>query len=511
MGHRMSDRVSTFTQRAAPVLQWTALAIALAFVATLAGLGPAVAIAPLAAILVVTFAVVTPLRYSAMALLAVALLVDNPGERPMDVRWRSPLLPIGEALYLNLHKLTGIDLLRFSALELALAAIALLLLYRKWTGDRIDDPLRLGALPNPMRSACAAMVAALLAMEVYGLARGGDFKNSLWQIRQLMWLPLIGVMMGNAIKTDRARRWLLRIVVVVACLRALLGVYVYVAIIRPSGQQAEYVLTHSDAILAVTAMLVAVMLVVARPCVEHVVLNLVAQPILLAGLIVNDRRIAFVSLAAGLCTIVLLSPPELKRLMRRLVLLSIPFALIYTAVGWNSSASLFKPVGILRSVTEQEDASSQTRDIENFNLIQTLKQHPIIGAGFGHEYYEKVQANRVDQIFAQYKFVAHNSVLWFLAIGGAVGFAVVWTFFGMAVSVSMIVLNVATASTDRAVALGTVAVVLSFTIQAWGDMGFQSWMGILLLGSFVGATGSLASALQHGQHIAGAPRSRVTS
>jgi hypothetical protein len=153
-------------------------------------------------------------------------------------------------------------------------------------------------------------------------------------------------------------------------------------------------------------------------------------------------------------------------------------------------------VGILRSVTEQKDASSQTRDIENFNLIQTLKRHPITGSGFGHEYVEVVQGNRVDQIFAQYRFVAHNSVLWFLAIGGAMGFGAVWTFFGMAVSVSTRVLRRATLSTDRAVALGTIAAVLCYTIQAWGDMGFQSWMGTLLLGSFVGATGSLAASLQ---------------
>lgn len=487
--------MSTFSTRAAPVLQWTTLAIVLAFAATLLGLGPIVAAVPLALVLIVTFGVVTPLRYSAVLLLAVALLVDNPGERPADGRWRSPLMPIGEALYLNLHKLTGIDILRFSGLEVALASIALLLLYRRWTVDDIDDPQGQGKLSNPMRSACAGMIIALLAMEAYGLARGGDFKNSLWQIRQLVWLPIIGVMFGNAIKTDRARRWLLRVIVGVAVLRALLGIYTYMAVIRPSGTPAEYVLTHSDAILAVTAMLVLIMLVVARPCIEHVMLNVAAQPILLAGLIVNDRRIAFVSLAAGMFTIVMLSPPELKRMLRRLVIVAIPFALLYTAIGWNSSAGVFKPVGILRSVTEQDDASSQTRDIENFNLIQTVKQHPLLGAGFGHEYVEIVQANRVDQIFAQYRFVAHNSVLWFLAIGGALGFAAVWTFFGMAVSVSLRVLHRAARSTDRAVALGAIGAVLSFTIQSWGDMGFQSWMGILVLGSLVGATGSLAATL----------------
>ena len=52
----------------------------------------------------------------------------------------------------------------------------------------------------------------------------------------------------------------------------------------------------------------------------------------------------------------------------------------------------------LRSMGSSEDSSTQTRDIENFNLIHTLKQHPVLGSGFGHEYIELVQADRVDVV-----------------------------------------------------------------------------------------------------------------
>jgi len=52
----------------------------------------------------------------------------------------------------------------------------------------------------------------------------------------------------------------------------------------------------------------------------------------------------------------------------------LPLVAVYAAAGWNSTSGVFKPVAMVRSVSSQEDSSSKTRDIENFNLIQTLKQ-----------------------------------------------------------------------------------------------------------------------------------------
>ena len=62
----------------------------------------------------------------------------------------------------------------------------------------------------------------------------------------------------------------------------------------------------------------------------------------------------------------------------------------------------------------------------------------IIGSGFGHEYFEMVEANRVDQYFAQYKYIAHNSVLWLLSLSGFLGFAAVWLVFPVAVLIALV-------------------------------------------------------------------------
>lgn len=486
--------MSQIAVRTAParLLFWPVVMAALGLVA--AGTGVVGPIVPLIGLLGLAVVLAVPMRWTAFTILALALVVDNPGERPMEGMWESPLLGVGRLLYLNLHNLTGIEALRFSALELLMGLLMLIIVGRKLRGDAIDDPLSLGALPNPMKMAFAWFFAAITFLELYGLARGGDFRNSLWQIRQLFWLPVLGVLFGNAFKTAGARKALLWALMAIAWIRSAIGAYFYFAVCRPQGIRPDYVTTHSDSLLTVVAMLIGLTALAERPSRQHLLLNAVLQPMLLLGLIVNNRRLAFVSLAVGVVTLIVLGPPVLIRFLKRSAIVAVPLVVIYAGVGWNSTAGIFKPVSMIRSVSSQKDSSSETRDIENFNLIQTLKRHPLLGSGFGHEYVEVVQALRVDQIFAQYRFIAHNSVLWLLSLSGWVGFTLVWMVFPVAVLISLKVRQDSTLVLDRVTAFATAAAVLCFVLQAWGDMGLQSWMGALIASSLMGATGSIFTA-----------------
>ncbi len=400
----------------------------------------------------------------------------------------------GRLLYLNLHNLTGIEALRFSLFELLILLLVGIIVMRKVLRDPIDDPLGLGVLPNPMKVAFGFFFAAIVFLEVYGLARGGDFRNSLWQVRQLFWLPLLGVLFGHAFKTPGARLGLLRTLMAVAWVRCLVGIYFYYGIARPAAMPLEYAMTHSDSVLIVVASLIGAAAVAERPSAGHLLLNLLLQPVLFLGLIVNDRRLAFVGLGAGLTLLVLMGPPSLIRFLKRSLVVLLPLLMLYVAAGWNSNAAVFRPVSTLRSLSSNEDASSQTRDIENYNLIQTLKRNPILGSGFGHEYVELVQANRVDQIFAQYRYIAHNSVIWLLSLAGWAGFTMLWIIFPVGVLIALHVHRASTAVVDRVTALAAVVAVLCFLLQAWGDMGLQSWMGTLVATSLMGAAGALFTA-----------------
>lgn len=492
---------SLVVRRVAPVswLFWPATAVAFGLALAGTGLLP---IVPLVGLVGLAVLLATRMQVSALAVLALALFVDNPGERPHEGLWTSPTSAIGSLVYDNLRQHVGIDALRFSALELLLGVLLVVLISRRLRSDRGDDPSLLGLRANPMKVAFGVYFAALVWLEVYGIGRGGDFRNSLWQMRQLFWLPLLGVLFGNALKTAGSRVALLRIFMVVAWVRCLVGIYFTYAIVHPYGLSVEYTMTHSDAILTVVALLAGLAAFVERPSVGHFVMNLVLQPVLVAGLMVNDRRIAYVALVGGGLALVLLGPAFLRRLCKQGLLVMVPLLALYVGIGWHSNAAVFGPVATLRAMSSSEDASSQTRDIENYNLIQTLKARPLIGSGFGHEYNEVVQAYRVDSIFAQYRFIAHNSVLWLLSIAGGIGFTLLWAVFPVGVAVALGVHRRATTTIDRLVAFTTVAAIISFVVQAWGDMGLQSWMGTLVVTSLMGATGAMHTAQQREGELA---------
>jgi len=96
---------------------------------------------PLAAVLPAAVALAAvavwrlPLRYTAPAVLFLALLAHNPGGRPMMDAWRGPLYFLGLGLYDNLRLHTGVDFLRFNALEVLFVALAAVALARVLTGD----------------------------------------------------------------------------------------------------------------------------------------------------------------------------------------------------------------------------------------------------------------------------------------------------------------------------------------------------------------------------------------
>lgn len=470
--------------RPAELLLWPAIGLSLLLVA--AGTGLVAPLVPLLVLGVVIALFTAPVRHSALVVLGVGIIADYPGEHPMMNRWRSPSLPIGELLYTNLHVFTKIEAMRFSGLELLFILLGLVMFVRLLTDDPLDRTVDQGALPGPMKGALALWLGTVIMLEMYGLARHGDFRNSLWQLRQLFWFPILAALFGKVLTTTRSRLWLLRTVLIAACIRALEGIYFYFAVFEPSPVRPAYVTTHSDSVLTVLAILLGIMVFVSRPCRTHLVLNLIGQPILLSALVLNNRRIAFVSLLGGLLAMLTLSPPAARAAVRRIAVMALPLLLIFVAVGWNSKSGLFRPVASLRSVLDKDNRSNQTRDIENYNLIRTLKHQPLFGSGFGQVYEENVRADRVDQFMANYRYIAHNSVLWLFSVSGWIGFTSIWLTLPVGILIILRVYEGASGMVDRVTAFGALVAIVCFVVQAWGDMGLQSWMATLLLAGFMG-------------------------
>ena len=105
-----------------------------------------------------------------------------------------------------------------------------------------------------------------------------------------------------------------------------------------------------------------------------------------------------------------------------------------------------------------------------------------------------MKADDISQLFPQYRYIAHNSVLWLWSIGGLVGFSLIWLPLVVAVFLARRGYAFARSPTEHTVGITALVVVICFVNQAWGDMGTQGQTCIILLAWAIAGAGNLASA-----------------
>jgi len=185
-------------------------------------------------------------------------------------------------------------------------------------------------------------------------------------------------------------------------------------------------------------------------------------------------------------------PGKLKRQLRGFAIAMLPVFVAYLAIGWGRPTGIFKPVGSVSSMFgEHQDMSSIMRDVENYNLVRTLRPNPLLGAGWGHEYSEEIVAIDISSIFPQYRFMPHNSLLGVIAFTGIIGFALIWQVVVTAVFFHARVLRGSKVPILRATALWCVVATSAVVVQYWGDVGFNHLGCNVVLGVAIGLAGRL--------------------
>jgi O-antigen ligase len=184
----------------------------------------------------------------------------------------------------------------------------------------------------------------------------------------------------------------------------------------------------------------------------------------------------------------------IKRKVKRLILLSSPLAALYLLIGWESGRTIFKPARIARSVIDaQTDSSSFWRELENFDLIATVRLHPIFGTGYGHPYEEIIELPKV--YYSLELYAPHNCILGLWAYIGVFGYTALTLLWVAGVYFAMRSYHMATDPSHRVAAMLCFGAVLIYLIQCWGDLGLGSWTGVFLVAPAVATAGKLAKAV----------------
>ena len=464
-------------------------------VAVLVGTGqPLLAMAPIALASIVYAAWHLPIRHSVFSFMGLVILADVMPRSPTSAIevWRSPVAPL-RALFLdNLNKLTGIEALRFSGTEVVLGALLALAAVRTMSGEMTD---RRGRVPgvSPIAATLLLSFVTVLLLEVWGISRGGDFRQSLWQLRQLLWFPIVAALVTYSVRGMRDLVTATVIVTAIAGLKVAVGFYYYLLWVGTGLGKPHSVTSHADTMLFVVVIAIWTAYVFFRPTLGRLITAALINGWMLFGIVINNRRTAYVGLAAVMLVMFPLLPQRSRHALLRVALCMLPFAALYLVAGRNRSSGFFAPAGAVMSVMEQNDGSSATRDIENYNLTITLKQHLVTGSGWGHPYSEVSQAYDVTTFFEQYRYVAHNSVLWLWSVAGLLGFTALWLHLGLGVFFARRSHYLARTVDERIAAYGAIATYVAFMILAWSDMGTQSWTAVILVSLALAASGKLAT------------------
>jgi hypothetical protein len=430
-----------------------------------------------------------PLRATMLTLMFCALVLENPSDIPAAGLWRSPLYPIGALLLTHFKTVIG-GFWFFGGLDLMLLAATVTWFVRyRGRQDGISTP-------SPMLRLAQLVYVTIVFMWLVGKWRNGNSSMALWQIDRVMYLPAVFLLCQAAFRAPNDYIAVGKLVLVAAALRAALGIYVLSVVpvsVNPiSGERyPSYVTTHHDSMLFAVAAVMLVALIMQRVP-KAIRLLLLLGPLLVVGMVVNDRRMVWLQLIISFLAIYLVTDQNaFKRKLQRWALLAVPAIGLYVAVGWGSTSDIFTPVQIIRSsVDSSSDGSTAWRDLENFNLIYTLKIFPIFGTGYGNGFIEFWPLPQV--AYSLERFVPHNSLLGLWCYGGFVGYTGLTLFWVGGVFFAIRAYHYSKVPLEKAAALTAFAMVVIYYIQCYGDLGLGTFTGVFLVGPFLAIACKLA-------------------
>ncbi len=419
-----------------------------------------------------------PLKVTASGLFLLTFLFEGL-QSPLDHGWEAPLMPVARLFLTNLNATIGVGFLRLPLVDLLTILLVGAAIVRRRDATYVSH----APTVRPLNYALFISAGAVVGLDVLGTLQGGNFNESLWQLRQTLMFPLRTVLLLRAFDgTDRELKNIARAIIVVAVFKALIGIYYVHSFIRPNGYEIEFTTSHTDTLLFIPLLALYFNLLVERVRWKLILDGLVWLPIVIYGLVLNDRRLAYVCLGIAVIATMALSPPTMfKRLLLRAAVIAAPFLPPYVLLGWSSTGgSLFWGARLVRSLIvgdPNQGAQPDYRDIENVNVLFAWANNALIPYGFGHKMGKLFELPDISSAMPTWEYHPHNQYLWFMAIGGPIGFTLMML--PHVVAIYLCARTYAVAKEDdlwvRVWCLTGIGIVASFFCQMYGDMGTLSW------------------------------------
>jgi hypothetical protein len=421
----------------------------------------------------------SPLRATMLTLMFFALVLENPSEGPAAGRWKSPFFTVGALLLTHFKTVIG-GFWFFGGLDLMLLAAGITWFVR-YRGRRSGV-----GTPAPMIRFAQLVYVTIFFMWLLGKWRGGNPAMAVWQIDRVMYLPAVFLLCQAAFTRPNDYIAVGKVALVAAVLRASQAIWVRLIVpakLDPiTGESSlPYATTHHDSMLFGMAAVLLVALMLQR-IPRAGLLAALLGPILAGGMIANGRRMVWIQVIMVFVTVYLITEQNaFKRKVQRWALFLLPIVAVYVIAGWGSSGGIFKPVNVIRSAVDSStDGSTAWRDLENFDLIYTLRMFPLFGTGYGNSFAEIWPLPAVD--YELERFIPHNSLLGLWCYGGYAGYTGLTLLWVGGVFFALRAYHHSKVPLEKAGALVSFGMILIYYIQCFGDLGLGTFTGVFLVG-----------------------------
>jgi hypothetical protein len=343
---------------------------------------------------------------------------------------------------------------------------------------------------SPLAALILVLILIVVLTELVGLSHGGNFSFSLWEMRPWIYLGASYLIAASVIRDERSRSAILWTFAIGSGIKGIQGVINAIQV-RNVVPKPEAILAHEEAFFFGLFIVLTVTLWVFKERGRLRVWCTVLVPFVVYANLVNDRRTAWLIVALGLATMIVIAwlrfPLRRARLARGLALLGFVMV-IYGAAFWNNTSTLGQPVRAFRSAvapTQRDKESNQYRVLEDRNLQLNILQSFPLGKGFGVPIDYEIPIVDLSGSNALIKYVPHDDVLYVWMRMGVQGMVVFWCMIAAAV---IAVCRLARHG-DRhtaVIATFTLAAIAGYLIQGTYDYGFFWFRMAILMGVLFG-------------------------
>jgi len=314
----------------------------------------------------------------------------------------------------------------------------------------------------------------------YGLSRGGSKNVALWEIRPILYLPLLYLLVTNIFRRREQYQRLYWTIMAATAINAVVALIFRRSLTKAKLASMESLVQHG-ATLPMNAMFVFIAgawLFRGASRAKRIALPVIALPVVLVYLL-SQRRAAIVALIAAVLVLFAVLFRTHRRVFFRLAPGVLVIGGLYTAAFWNASGSLGFPAQAVKSViapsslSTRDQSSDYYRVVETSDVLYTIRSNPLGGIGFGQKFYRPTPLPEISS-FLLSDYMSHNSILWIWMKAGIGGFLAMLYLFGTVMRVGARSALGTADGNDAALTLTSVTFVLMYAVFTYVDIAWDA-------------------------------------